>query len=104
MEDLPKRVDHYIFIKYEDLISDFMGTLDKIKNKGLIIRDTSKYQLNIENYISGAKITPYQFNNQKKEYLKKEYLKNQKIPRSQVITHKNLIPKYEKQLSRQIIN
>ena len=41
LDDLPKRVDHYIFIKYEDLISDFMGTLDKIRNKGLIVRDPS---------------------------------------------------------------
>jgi hypothetical protein len=34
-EDLPKLVKNYIFIRYEDLMNDFQGTMKKIHNKGL---------------------------------------------------------------------
>jgi hypothetical protein len=34
-EDLPKLVKNYIFIRYEDLMEDFQGTMKKIHNKGL---------------------------------------------------------------------
>lgn len=34
-EDLPKLVKNYIFIRYEDLVNDFHGTMKKIQNKGL---------------------------------------------------------------------
>ena len=38
-EDLPKLVKNYIFIRYEDLMSDFQGTMKKIQNMGLKKRD-----------------------------------------------------------------
>ena len=34
-EDLPKLVKNYIFIRYEDLMEDFQGTMKKIQNMGL---------------------------------------------------------------------
>lgn len=34
-EDLPKLVKNYILIRYEDLINDFHGIMNKIKDKGL---------------------------------------------------------------------
>lgn len=38
-EDLPKLVKNYIFIRYEDLMNDFQGTMKKIQNMGLKKRD-----------------------------------------------------------------
>jgi hypothetical protein len=38
-EDLPKLVKNYIFIRYEDLMDDFQGTMKKIENMGLKKRD-----------------------------------------------------------------
>src|SRR5210317_12422 len=49
IEDLPKLVKNHIIIRYEDLISDFQGTMELIKNKGL------KPKSNIENAINATK-------------------------------------------------
>ena len=38
IDDLPKKVKNYVFIKYEDLLDDFIYTMNKIKNSGLNIK------------------------------------------------------------------
>jgi len=40
--DLPELVKNYIFIRYEDLISDFQGTMKKIHDAGLLKKDNIK--------------------------------------------------------------
>lgn len=46
MEDMPLLVKNYIFIKYEDLINDFINTMNKIKEKGLIVKPNIEFPLN----------------------------------------------------------
>ena len=55
LEDLPKKVKNYIFIKYEDLIDDFDNTLIKIKNKGLIVKKSINFPLNYYKYRASKK-------------------------------------------------
>jgi hypothetical protein len=50
IEDLPKKINNYILIRYEDLIDDFENTLLKIKNMGLKIKDNINFPLNTTNY------------------------------------------------------
>lgn len=51
IEDMPKLVKNYIFIKYEDIINNFQGILNLIKNKfNLIIKENINYPQNILNY------------------------------------------------------
>jgi len=45
-EVLPKLVKNYIIIRYEDLINDFQGTMESIKNKGLKQKDDIKHGIN----------------------------------------------------------
>jgi len=45
-EVLPKLVKNYIIIRYEDLINDFQGTMESIKNKGLKQKDDIKRGIN----------------------------------------------------------
>ena len=74
IEELPKKVKNYIFIRYEDLINDFENTLHKIKNKRLRYRKNINFPLNIQKY------------NKKKN----------NIPNELILNNKNLIPYYEK--------
>lgn len=46
IEDLPNKVNNYIFIKYEDLINDFENTMTKIKNKGLNVKQKIDFPIN----------------------------------------------------------
>ena len=39
LEDVPKLVKNYIFVRYEDLINDFENTLYSIKRKGLKVKN-----------------------------------------------------------------
>jgi len=48
IEDVPKKVKHYIFIKYEDLLFNFENTMNKIREKGLYIRSVTKFPENIK--------------------------------------------------------
>jgi hypothetical protein len=47
LEELPKTVKNYIFIRYEDLLYNFENTLTKIKNKGLYIKKIDIFPINI---------------------------------------------------------
>ena len=44
IEDMPKKVKNYIFIKYEDLLNNFEKTMIKIRDCGLRVKDISTEQ------------------------------------------------------------
>jgi hypothetical protein len=72
MEDLPKKVDHTIFIRYEDLIHDFQNTMIRIKNKGLTVKTENEFPKN------------YLLSNTKKLYKKK---KNNRVLSEKFLHH-----------------
>ncbi len=49
-EDLPKKVKHYIFIRYEDLVNDFKKIMYQIKEKGLKVKKDIHFPLNSNLY------------------------------------------------------
>ena len=46
IEELPKQVKHYIFIKHEDLVNDFKNTMNKLKDTGLRVKPNIQFPLN----------------------------------------------------------
>lgn len=88
VDEMPKKVKHYILIRYEDLLSDLRGTLEKIRIAGdLEIRTDiapSSYPLNVKEY----KAMP-----SKGEYHK---TKCYPIPKHKIMNKLN--SKYERQL------
>ena len=91
LEDLPNKVQNYIFIRYEDLINDFDKTLLKIKDKGLEVKKNINYPLNTNNYKNhkGAFAAA--------RLIKKKFKKNS-ISTEFILSNPNLIPLYEKKL------
>ena len=49
-EILPKKVNNYIFIRYEDLLHNFEHVMKKIQEKGFIVKDENTFPKNIEYY------------------------------------------------------
>jgi hypothetical protein len=84
LEEMPLKVKHYIFIKYEDLIDNFEETLDKIKNKGLTIKQNINYPINTNLY----KKTNKEFKKNNKYYISKKTIFN----------NKNFHPEIEKKI------
>lgn len=91
IDDLPKFVKHYIFIRYEDLCSDLKSTLQQLQEKGLRKKDESKFPIDIKNYVRFNEITSIPFEDMKKK---------DKIPKSMILTNSNFLQftKYEEQL------
>ena len=50
LEYLPYKVKNYIFIRYEDLYNDFNNTMNRIKDKGLKIKDDINFPINTDQY------------------------------------------------------
>lgn len=50
IEELPLKVENYIFIRYEDLLMDFEKTMLKIKSKGIKVKDNIQFPVNSTNY------------------------------------------------------
>ena len=89
LEDLPNIVKNYIFIRYEDLINDFENIMNKLKNKGLIVKNNIDFPLNTDNYKNDINNKNIKFSN----------IKNKnKISEKIILNNKNLITKYEKKL------
>ena len=84
LEQMPKLVKNYIFIRYEDLLNDFNNTLWKIKNIGLKIKPNINFPLNETKYKKENKIYVY---------TKKDF-----ISRDLIITHPNFNYQLEKKL------
>ena len=83
LEELPKKVKHSIFIKYEDLLNDFENIMIQIKNKGLIIKPEITFPLN-----------SYRYKDTSNKYEKKINT----IPNTMIINNSNLIREYEEKL------
>lgn len=83
IEDLPKKVKNYIFIKHEDLLYNFNETLYKIKNKGLKIKENINFPINTDRY-----------KKQNYKYVKKV---NQ-FKKDIILLNQNYIPFYDKKL------
>ena len=56
LEDLPKKVDNYIFIRYEDLIDNFENTMKKIEKTGLKIKNPKSFPTNVYTYKKESKL------------------------------------------------
>jgi len=51
IDDMPTKVKNYILIRYEDLLNEFNKTMNKIKDKGLIVKNNiKKFPLNVLTY------------------------------------------------------
>jgi hypothetical protein len=87
LEDLPKKVKNYIFIRYEDLIDNFEETMWKIKNKGLIVKNINSFPLNSILYKNNEK-TDYTFSRKSNNI--------NLISDKKIYSNKNFIPYYEK--------
>jgi hypothetical protein len=82
IEDLPTLVDNYIFIRYEDLINDFEGTMLSLKNKGLNVKENIEFPINNNNYKG----------RENEKFIKKE---NNLISLQRILNNPNLIRTYE---------
>lgn len=87
IEDLPKKVKHCVFIKYEDLVNDFTNVMEILKNKGLDIKTNIEFPINTNNYKNNENVKMH--NNDKKKYIQND----------KILNNPNLIPKYEKMLN-----
>ncbi len=85
IEDLPTKVNNYIFIRYEDLIDDFNNTMNLIKNIGLKLKNPNIFPINSTNYLKNSKI----------KFVPDKLII---IPRNLVLQNKNLIKYYEEKL------
>ena len=83
IENLPKKVKNYIFIRHEDLLHNFEQTMKKIKNKGLNIKNNINFPVNVNKY-----------KNSNNNYVKK---KNE-ISNSKILGNKNFKKFYELEL------
>jgi hypothetical protein len=88
IEDLPKKVKNYIFIKYEDLIDNFEEIIEKIKNCGMKIREDIHFPTNIIHYKKNTNLN----------YINIKKTRQNKIDISKIIYNKNFIPYYESKL------
>ena len=82
IEDMPKKVKNYIFIRYEDLLNDFENTMLKIKEKGLEVKNPSSFPKNSSNY----KKSNIDFH----KIVKKDH-----IPNDVILQNPNLIKEFE---------
>lgn len=87
IEDLPKKVKNYIFIRYEDLMNDFKNTMIKIKNMGLKEKDNITFPININTYKKDKKLI-FEKNKSNMKFISK----------NEILENPNLIPFYENKL------
>lgn len=82
MEELPRKVNHFIFIRYEDLTNDFENTMTRIKKKGLSVKPGISFP---QNYYLNAK--------SKKKYTKTT---NNKYLTRKILEHADFDVDFEK--------
>ena len=91
LDDVPKKVKHYILIRYEDLLSDFEKTMTQLKDAGLTVNTSIQFPVNIDEYLVG--------NSVEKAYPKfTPNVKTDIISRERIINHPNFKRGYEKRL------
>lgn len=84
IDDLPNKVKNYLFVRYEDLLSDFDIVMNKIKNFNIEILDHAKFPLNTKKYKGNGYI------------YKKKYYDN--ITKQTVYENINFCNYYEKKI------
>lgn len=68
IKDLPSMVKHHIFVRYEDLLSDFKNTMTRIKSAGLEVKqnivfpENTKYDIKVRNQTEYRIIEKYRKN------------------------------------------
>lgn len=68
LNDMPKKVKYYIFIKYEDLRDNFIETMNKFKQiKELSVKNIEKFPINTSYYKTSKRIFKINTNNEIKE-------------------------------------
>jgi len=70
IEDMSLLVKNYLLISYESLLYDFTNIMNKIKNKGLIVKSNIEFPVNVK-YYRKYKKTPFVINS-KPNYISKE--------------------------------
>jgi len=86
VEDMPKLVKNYLLITYDDLVNNFVNTMNKIKNCNLQIKKSITFPLNVLYY---------------KKHTEQTYSKKQnEIDEKTIVSKANL--KYEKILFKNI--
>jgi hypothetical protein len=86
LEKMPKLVKNYCFITYDELLSNFIETMNKIKNHNLQInKNIIEFPLNINNYVNCLKQEKQKFEKKKNE-----------IPKEIIMEKANLF--YEKKI------
>jgi hypothetical protein len=58
---MPKLVEHYIFIRHEDLLYDFENTMNLLQSKGLPLKKGVVFPKQIHNYYEGPTKKPSDF-------------------------------------------
>jgi hypothetical protein len=91
MKDMPNKVKHYIFIKYEDLVHKFEETMKRIQEAG---------QLTIKSDIVLSSSFPKNIYTYKGIKNGKKYSKdtNKPLPPHKILNHPNFIKTFERQL------
>ena len=74
---LPKKVNNYLFLRYEDLINNFENTFDRIKLKGLAVKKNIGYPKNVT----------YYKNIKDKEFKEEKEKKIDMIPKEDILNH-----------------
>lgn len=84
---MPTKVKNYILIRYEDLLDDFENTINSIKNKGLAVKDSNNFPINIHFYKKNTNV---------------KFIKNNKfnyITRDEIYNHPDFNNYYEAKLN-----
>lgn len=82
IEKMPKLVNNYCLITYDDLVDNFLDIMNKLKNSGLKIKDSIDFPLNV-NYFKKSKDILF---------IKKENI----IPKEKIIIENEELKFYEK--------
>lgn len=91
IEDMPNKVKNYILIRYEDLISNFEETINKIKDTGLQVRNDIEYPVNVLTYKGNMSTKPFKHN------------LNFLISKKAIFEHPSFDPYYERMLHYDVI-
>ena len=74
---IPKMVNNYLFIRYEDLVNNFEHTMERLKFKGLKVKKNIGYPQNVNYYKFHKNL---QFKEEKKN-------KIDAIPKEDILSH-----------------
>jgi hypothetical protein len=91
LDDLPTKVKHHIVIRYEDLLTDFEKTMEKIRDTGLKVKSSINFPVNYNKYMEGNKQS-------KKNPIFVTHFKKDEISKGTIVYHPSFNKKYEEQL------